>query len=887
MSFVIYCTVYLAELWKMGTTEKDVTPSDAGGKTETKSERDSEKGSCCLLADKIPARYVLAALFFVGHISMTISRGGFALAVVVMVNSSSRVTPVNQTNTYQLCPSSGPGNASTQNDQGELDWSESIKGVILGAFFYGYIFTQVVGGLLEQKFGCKIVYGTSTLLGTVLSVLSPVASRTSPWAIFAVRFCMGLVSGVLFPCLYGIWGRWAPPTERTKLLAICYIGLPLGNIINYPLSSFLAAQLGWEYIFYIPEQWKMDAMGKDMTSSDAGGKTETKSERDSEKGSCCLLADRVPARYVLAVLFFFGHIAMMTFRSGFSIAIVVMVNSSSPVNQTNTYLLCPSSGSGNTSAQNNQGELDWSESIKGVLLGAYFYGYIVTQVLGGLLEQKFGGKIVYGTSMLVTAALNALGPVASRTSPWAMFAVRFSMGLVSVLGGLLEQRFGGKIVYGTSMLVTAALNALGPVASRTSPWAMFAVRFSMGLVSGVLFPTLYGVWSRWAPLTERTSLLAICYIGIPLGNIINYPLASYLADELGWEYIFYVPGGLVAAWFVAWLLLAYDSPAKHPRILEEEQKYIEDSTGMRERQNGLLSALPFVLSMVTMLTSSVAADRLIQGGKIPKVWIRRGFVIIGFSGTVICGVILANLTGCNPAVAVSLLCITEGFNGMTVAGFRAVHVEFAPRFSGVTFALANVAATVAGIFAPLLVGFITDNDNEEGELEWSKSLRGTLLGAYYYGYIITQVVGGVLEQKLGGKIVYGTGILAIAALDALGPVASRTRFSGTVICGVILANLSGCNPAVAVALLCITEGFNGMTVAGFRAVHVEFAPRFSGVTFALANIGATVAGIFAPLLVGFITDNDNTELAGSTDLIIANEHVETPAKVVEMPNTKL
>ncbi|XP_078603154.1 putative transporter slc-17.2 [Branchiostoma floridae x Branchiostoma japonicum] len=108
-----------------------------------------------------------------------------------------------------------------------------------------------------------------------------------------------------------------------------------------------------------------------------------------------------------------------------------MVNSSSPVNQTDTYQLCPSSGTGNTSAQNDQGELDWSESIQGVLLGSYFYGYIVTQVLGGLLEQRFGGKIVYGTSMLVTGALNALSPVASRTSPWAMFAVRFSMRLVS------------------------------------------------------------------------------------------------------------------------------------------------------------------------------------------------------------------------------------------------------------------------------------------------------------------------------------------------------------------------------------------------------------------------------------------------------------------------
>ncbi|KAI8483869.1 hypothetical protein Bbelb_383960 [Branchiostoma belcheri] len=457
----------------------------------------------------------------------------------------------------------------------------------------------------------------------------------------------------------------------------------------------------------------MAATGKDMTDV-GGGKTEATSDRESKKGGCCWLADRLPARYILAVIFFFAHIAMITSRGGFSIAIVVMVNRSSAAtaaNQTGTYQFCPSSGPTNSSDQNSQGELDWSESVKGVLLGANFYGYILTQ-----------------------------------------------------------RKLGGKIVYGTAMFLGAVLNVLSPVASRASPWAMFAVRFSMGLVSGVLFPTFYALWGRWAPATERTKLLAFCYIGLPLGTVINYPLSAFLAAELGWEAIFYIPGASVAVWLVFWLLLAYDSPAKHPRISEEEQKYIEGSTGLREqqklkitkfcltepavpwlklltspavwalvigqfssnwgvyflttqlpnymqtvlgfniRENGLLSALPFLLSMVSMLTSSFVADRLIQSGKIPKVWIRRGFVIIGFAGMATCGVILANLSGCDPVASVALLCTTQCFNGLTVAGFRAVHVEFAPRFSGMTFALANMGGTVAGIFAPLLVGLITDND---------------------------------------------------------------------------------------------------------------------------------------------------------------------------------
>ncbi|XP_066288222.1 sialin-like [Branchiostoma lanceolatum] len=474
----------------------------------------------------------------------------------------------------------------------------------------------------------------------------------------------------------------------------------------------------------------MGTEGKDMTSSNVD---ETKPDQDSKKGSCCLLADKAPARYILSGLFFLGIISLVPTRNGFSVAIVVMVNSSSSatsVNQSDPYQFCPSSSSGNTSTQSVEGELEWSESLRGTLLGAYYYGYIITQVVGGVLEQKLGGKVVYGTGMLAIAVLDALGPVASRASPWAMFAVRFIM----------------------------------------------------GLVSGVLFPTMYGVWGRWAPPTERSKLLAISYTGLPLGSIINYPLASFLAAELGWEYIFYIPGGFVAVWLLVWLLLAYDSPAKHPRILEEEQMYIEDTIGVKVQQkprvpwlkvftslpawaliigqlssnwgnyflltqlpnymknvlrfdirtNGLLSALPFVCAMFSMLASSAAADRLIQDGKIPKVWIRRGFVITGFSGMVACGLVLANLSGCNPVAAVALLCLIQAFNSLTTAGMRAVHVEFAPRFAGVTFALANTAGTLSGIFAPLLVGFITENDPTLGA--WSK--------IFYIGAAI-QGVGGI------------------------------------------------------------------------------------------------------------------------------------------------
>lgn len=43
--------------------------------------------------------------------------------------------------------------------------------------------------------------------------------------------------------------------------------------------------------------------------------------------------------------------------------------------------------------------------------------------------------------------------------------------------------------------------------------------------------------------------------------------------------VFYVSGTFTCLWYVAWLLLVYDSPTIHPRISENEKQYILKSLG--------------------------------------------------------------------------------------------------------------------------------------------------------------------------------------------------------------------------------------------------------------------------------------------------------------------
>ena len=58
-----------------------------------------------------------------------------------------------------------------------------------------------------------------------------------------------------------------------------------------------------------------------------------------------------------------------------------------------------------------EGEFNWSESQQGIILAAFFYGYVTTQIPGGMLAQKFGGKRLLLFGIFWTAVLTILTPV--------------------------------------------------------------------------------------------------------------------------------------------------------------------------------------------------------------------------------------------------------------------------------------------------------------------------------------------------------------------------------------------------------------------------------------------------------------------------------------------
>lgn len=67
-------------------------------------------------------------------------------------------------------------------------------------------------------------------------------------------------------------------------------------------------------------------------------------------------------------------------------------------------------------------------------------------------------------------------------------------------------------------------------------------------------------------------------LGSNFGTVISLPLSGWLCSlELwgGWPLSFYLFGSLGMIWYAFWLILVYDTPAKHPRIDPQEKAYIE------------------------------------------------------------------------------------------------------------------------------------------------------------------------------------------------------------------------------------------------------------------------------------------------------------------------
>lgn len=145
-------------------------------------------------------------------------------------------------------------------------------------------------------------------------------------------------------------------------------------------------------------------------------------------------------------------------------------------------------------------------------------------------------------------------------------------------GGWLLDRFGSKRVYVMSVLlwslVTLLQGLVGVVPAAAAVTVLFGLRFLLGLAEAPSFPGNSRIVSAWFPTAERGTASAIFNSAQYFALVLFSPIMGAITHAYGWRYVFFVMGAIGIA-LAAWLARSIYSPSEDPRVSREELAYIE------------------------------------------------------------------------------------------------------------------------------------------------------------------------------------------------------------------------------------------------------------------------------------------------------------------------
>lgn len=199
----------------------------------------------------IQQRYVLTLMAFLALSNAYAMRTNLSMTITRMVAASSVPTKMdrNHSQWVQLSPVCSRERDDTDYDakfdpqnqdfmkptdsHHHFQWSQEMQGIILGAFYVGYLLSHLPGGLLAQKYGGKYILGFGVLTSGVLSMLIPVCvDYGGAHSLIAIRMLMGMFQGPIIPACMNLFSSWIPLKERCTMLSLVYSGISVSLSIH-------------------------------------------------------------------------------------------------------------------------------------------------------------------------------------------------------------------------------------------------------------------------------------------------------------------------------------------------------------------------------------------------------------------------------------------------------------------------------------------------------------------------------------------------------------------------------------------------------------------------------------------------------------------------------
>jgi ACS family glucarate transporter-like MFS transporter len=172
-------------------------------------------------------------------------------------------------------------------------------------------------------------------------------------------------------------------------------------------------------------------------------------------------------------------------------------------------------------------------------------------------------------------------------------AFAWSYVVAQLPGGWLLDRFGSKITYFFSIFLWSVFTLFtgftGFLAGGAAVATLFLLRLLVGAAEAPSFPGNSRITSAWFPTHERGLASAIFNSAQYFATVLFAPIMGALVHTYGWQSVFYVMGALGIGMAFVWLKTIY-GPKQHPSISAGELAYLQEGGALVDIDGGNRSA---------------------------------------------------------------------------------------------------------------------------------------------------------------------------------------------------------------------------------------------------------------------------------------------------------
>ncbi|HHS9513115.1 TPA: MFS transporter [Klebsiella quasipneumoniae subsp. quasipneumoniae] len=333
---------------------------------------------------------------------------------------------------------------------------------------------------------------------------------------------------------------------------------------------------------------------------------------------------------------------------------------------------------------------------------------------------------------------------------FSSFAIGYAV--FCFVGGWLADKYGPRRVFAGAMGLWSLFAGLTCAAFNFV--SLFVIRVVFGAAEGPMGSVTNKTIVKWFPAKERARAVGVSFSGNPMGGAVSAPIVAAAALAFGWRMTFIGMMLIGFVWVIVWLVATRGSEDKAPDTSHTESQtdaedtmpdeklsyylkqpiilftalaffaysyilfffmtwfpsYLLDARGLNMHDMSIANVLPWLLGFVGLISGGFISDYIY---KITNnlLFSRKIIIVIGLIIAAVC--ITASALVASLYSAIGLMSIGMFAMYVTTSCYWAIVQDTVKGNNvGAVSGFIHFLANLAGVFAPMLTGFIVQGTGQ-------------------------------------------------------------------------------------------------------------------------------------------------------------------------------